>query len=152
MQRIIRAITTWARRSRPTSNGMRTTLKATGIQLTPAISDYVEKKVALLQKLIDEGDTTALAAVEVGKTTTHHQHGDVFRAEINLRLSGSSFRAVAEASTLYAAIDIVKDTIEDDIQNKKRKRHTMLRRTGARIKDALRGISDFSLKQFRRKR
>ncbi|MBX4206436.1 HPF/RaiA family ribosome-associated protein, partial [Candidatus Parcubacteria bacterium] len=54
---------------------MRINIKATGIELTPAITDYAERKVAMLDKYIARG-TDAVAQIEVGKSTRHHKSGD----------------------------------------------------------------------------
>ena len=78
--------------------------------------------------------------VEVGRTTQHHKSGDIFRAEINLKLKGDSLRAVREAEDLYAAIDQVKDEIVDLLTTHADKRRTLLRRGAAKIKNILKGL------------
>ena len=67
-------------------------VKATNIKLTPDISDYIDKRFNSFEKFIASKDTSVLLNVEVGKTTGHHQSGDIFRAEINLHISGNDFR------------------------------------------------------------
>ena len=115
-------------------------IKATGIQLTPAISDYASKKVEILSKLIDPSDESAMCDLEVGKTTGHHKTGDVYRAEINLRVAGKQLRAVAEKENLYAAIDAMKDEISHELKSYKTKKFTLLKKGGQRIKQILRGL------------
>src|SRR5687768_17446198 len=94
-------------------------LKATGIELTPAIRSYAENKVSMLEKLIDKNDTSAQADVELGQTTHHHQSGIIFFAEINLHVSDIHLRAVSEKDNLYAAIDEVKDEMIRQLQEEK---------------------------------
>ena len=118
---------------------MRNTLKVTGMDITEDIRSYVSKKISTLDKLIDKNDTSALAQVEVGKGA-HHKSGDVYMAEITLHVAGADFRAEFESSTVYAAIDGVRERMYQELQGYKRKKVSLLRRGGARIKDALRGI------------
>ncbi len=104
------------------------TIKATGIELTPAIRAYVEEKVAHVDKLIPASDTTAHADVEVGQTTKHHQSGNVFRTEINLVSKQGSFRIEIEEADLYASIDRAKDELMDEIRDRKDKKVSLVRR------------------------
>ena len=78
----------------------RKNIKATNIELTQEISDYLDKRLQSIEKLIDPNDTSAIFDVEVGKTTNHHQTGSIFRAEINLHIALKQFRATSEEETL----------------------------------------------------
>jgi len=119
---------------------MRINTKGTNISLTPAIVDYLNKKLATVEKYINSHQDVAMLDVEVGRTTQHHKSGDIFRAEINLKLKGDSLRAVREAEDLYAAIDQVKDEIVDLLTTHADKRRTLLRRGAAKIKNILKGL------------
>ena len=119
---------------------MRINIKATSLELTTAISNYAEKKVSALEKFINKNDESAVANVEVGKSTKHHHSGDIFRAEINLHIAGKDLRAVAEKDNLYSAIDEVKDEMVREITSHKARLRTLLRRGGAKIKDFIRGF------------
>lgn len=119
---------------------MRINIKATNLELTTAISDYAEKKVSGLVKFINKNDESAVANVEVGKSTKHHHSGDIFRAEINLHIAGKDLRAVAEKDNLYSAIDEVKDEMVREITSHKSRQRTLLRRGGAKIKAFIRGF------------
>lgn len=128
---------------------MNINIKATGIELTPAIREYAEKKVSAIEKYLDAGiDTTA--HVEVGKTTNHHKGGDVFRAEIKINGGGVDLYAVNEKDDLYAAIDLVKDELIRELQHSRGKNMKMFRRQQQAIKDALRGLPN-RFKYFRKK-
>lgn len=122
---------------------MNISVKATNIELTPAVSSYIDEKVGSLEKFILAADpATVRASVEVGKTTRHHHSGnDIFLAEINLYIDGKSLRAVSEQGTLYAAIDDMKDEIAREINTSKRKQRTLFRRGGAAIKNLIKGLS-----------
>jgi ribosomal subunit interface protein len=68
----------------------------------------------------------------VGKTTRHHQQGDIFRAELQMHLPGASLRAETEKDNLYAAIDEAHDELGREIKKWKNKQ-TAKQRHGARI-------------------
>ena len=115
-------------------------VRATNLELTSAISAYVEKRVRALEKFIDPEDTSAIMDVEVGKTTKHHHRGDVFRAEFNFSVAGKSFRAVADKEDLYAAIDEVKDEMAREVRSSRSKEKTLFKKGKAAIKDLLKGF------------
>ena len=117
---------------------MNINIKTTNISLTPAIKDYFEKKLMAIDKLVDFSRDNVYVQAELGKTTHHHRQGDVFRAEINLRVSGYNYRAVAEKDDLYAAIDVVKDELSREVKNGKQKRISLVRRGAQKIKNLLR--------------
>lgn len=116
-------------------------IKATNIQLTPSIREYVEEKISMLEKLVDASDTTVHADVEVGKISMHHQHGDVFRAEINLSISGEMLRVESSQDNLYAAIDEVRDEMQRRLRKVKTKRESGVRRGGLEFKRMLKRLT-----------
>jgi len=120
---------------------MNVVIKTTNFDLTPSVSEYVEKKATAIKKLIDPSDTTAHCAVEVGKPSKRHQSGDIFYAEFNVTVAGGRYRASASEATIYAAIDEAKDEIVRELRRHKRKRLNLLRRGGARLKGITHGIS-----------
>lgn len=122
---------------------MNISVKGTNMELTPAISQYIDEKVGSLEKFIMASDpTTVRASIEVGKTTRHHNSGnDIFLAEINLYIDGKTLRAVSEQGTLYAAIDDMKDEITREINSSKNKQRTLFRRGGAAVKNLIKGLS-----------
>ena len=119
---------------------MRINIKATGIELTPAISDYVNKKISTLEKYMT-GD--AVAQVEVGKSTKHHKNGNVFRAEVHIIGGGLDLYAVSEKDDLYAAVDVVRDEIVHNVVHTKTKRETLYRRGAQVVKNMMKGLNIF---------
>jgi ribosomal subunit interface protein len=115
-------------------------IRATNFDLTPAINEYVSKKISSLQKFLDV-QNDILCEVELGRTTKHHKSGDIFRAEVNMALPGQKqIYAVAEKSDLYTAIDVVRDEAEREIISIKGKRATLFRRGSTKIKELLKRI------------
>ncbi len=114
------------------------TIKSTLIELTPALSDYAEKRLSTITKYT-EGDP--LIAVEIGKTTMHHRNGEVFRAEVNLTTAlGKQYRAVSEKADLYEAIDDIRTEIIREMKDGKSRSQTLFRRGATKIKDLVKGM------------
>ena len=117
---------------------MNISIKATGIELTDALRDYVNEKVGSLEKFLSFDESAVMAAVEIGKTSNHHKLGDFFRAEINLNIPGGSLRTEAEESDLYAGIDVAKDKMAQEIREMNRRKNTLVKRGGRLLKRILR--------------
>ena len=117
---------------------MKKKIKTTNISLSQDIEDYLDKRLQAIEKLIDPLNPTLLAEIEIGKTTQHHQSGDILRAELNLTIDGESIRAVSEKSDLLSAIDEMKDEIINELRSYKGKRQSLIKRSGAKIKALLR--------------
>jgi len=120
---------------------MKIAKKATNIQFTEAIEEYIERHlIQPVSKLIDPNDESAALSIEVGKTTRHHNKGDVFRAEANLHIAGRDLRAEEEREDLHSAIDKVRDELVRELTSFKKKRFDLVRRGGQRVKEFLRGF------------
>lgn len=118
---------------------MNINIKATNMDLTSAISDYVNKRLASIEKFSKDGNITG--SVEVGKTTNHHKQGDVYKAEFNIDMNGEHFFADSEQSDLYAAIDDAKEEISRTISNNKDRKQTLFKRGASSVKKMVKGIS-----------
>ena len=70
-------------------------IKGTHMELTEAIRDYVENKLGSISKIIS-GDSDPYMRVEVGKDSDHHNKGDVFKAEAELKVAGMTHYAVVK--------------------------------------------------------
>lgn len=98
---------------------MKIDIKGTNMELTEAIKDYVNEKIGSLEKFFDN---IVEARVEVGKTSNHHQKGDIFRAEVNLDVPEKYvLRAEATREDLYMAINQVKDELQRQVKKYKEK-------------------------------
>lgn len=118
------------------------TLKATNLELTDAIGNYVDKILVAIEKHVEAEDTSVLADIEVGKTSHHHKSGDIFRAEVTLHTRFGTFRAVSETNDLYAAIDDVKDEISHSLALHNKRRTNFLRKSSRVLKNVVRGVYD----------
>ncbi len=111
---------------------MKIIIKATNIDLSPSINQYIEEKIGGLEKFLKKYNPELTEAkVEVGKTTRGQRQGEIFRAEVNLSLNGDLIRIEKTEESLHAAIDLVKDELARRIRKHKDKSSTVFVR-GAR--------------------
>jgi len=89
------------------------------IELSNQIKNHVQEKIGGLEKyesqIID-------CQVDLSKNT-HHKKGDVYRAEVNIKVAYDKklIRAVVEAENIMSAIDQVKDKVQRQIIKVKNK-------------------------------
>ena len=118
---------------------MRINEKGVNMQITGEIKDYLYKKLAHLEKFLNLSDESILCEVELGKVSNHHKNGDVFKTEINLHMAGKNLRAVSEMDDLFASIDMAKDEMVRELQANKDKKVSLIKRSGAKIKNFVKG-------------
>ena len=92
---------------------MQLNITARHLKLTPAISDYLQKKLEKAKRYC-EGLVWAQAILEVEK----NRH----IAEIVIHASGRTFMAKEESIDLYAAIDLATDKIDAQLRRYKERR------------------------------
>ncbi len=111
---------------------MKIITKATNIELSPSINQYIEEKIGGLDRFLKRCDPDLVEAkVEVGKITKGQRHGEIFKAEVNLSINGDFIRAEETGESLGAAIDLVKDSLQREVKHHKEKENTKFIR-GAR--------------------
>ena len=99
---------------------MQINIQATELELTEPLREYVMKRIGALTKYLKRFDNDLLRAeVEIGRTTKHHRHGDIYRAEVNLLLPGKMLRATHEDQDIRVAVDRVQDLIKREISKYK---------------------------------
>ncbi len=119
---------------------MKINIKATNIELTPAIKAYIEEKIGSLKKFIRVRDPDSTQAwVEVGMTTRHHHSGNIFRAEIQFRLPrfDKGIRTESNQSDLYAAIDVARDRMKRELLKIKGRKMSLVKRGARAIKNLI---------------
>lgn len=90
-------------------------IRGVHLELTDAIRQYVEEKMASIEKF---GEITLVDA-EVGKTTEHHQKGDIFFCRANVQMPGDMVTVERESEDLYKAIDKVRDHLRETLAQRK---------------------------------
>jgi putative sigma-54 modulation protein len=125
---------------------MKINLQGKNLEITPAIHEYVMKRVTNLGKLLDiiEKETgEILVNFTVEKTTNHHKAGDVFKADCVIETNRGNYFASEEGEDLYVAIDEVKESLFREISKKKEKRNALFYRGARKIKNMVKGLTDW---------
>lgn len=115
-------------------------IKATNMELTSAINDYVNKRISSIEKFAKGNPLSGY--VEVGKTTNHHNKGEWFKAEFSIDINGERFFASSEKENLYTAIDDAKEEIVRKLTHTKDRKQTLFKRGAMSVKKMLKGISN----------
>lgn len=114
-------------------------IKATNMELTEAINEYVNKRLESVKKFSKDDEFGIY--VEVGRTTNHHKQGEFFKAEFDVNINGNKFYTLSEKEDLYEAVDDARDDIVRQITNKKDREQTLFKRGAKSVKKMLKGIS-----------
>ena len=121
-------------------------IKGTNLELHNDLKEYVNEKIGGLKKFIENENmdsSSVVVRVELARTTRHHQHGDIYKAEVNLQLPKKMIRSADESDDIYKSIDKVKDELREMINSYKDEKITKTRR-GARIIKKLSHLSPLS--------
>lgn len=97
------------------------------IQVTKALSNYIEKKIGRLERYFDappERDVAVTLSVERG----------LHRVEVALQVHGIIFRAEERSDDMYASIDLVGDKLEHQLHKHKEKLNQQFRAKGLRTR------------------
>jgi len=98
---------------------MQINIKTKNITLTDPLREYIDEKIGSLEKFL-QGVEPLIIEVEVGKTSKHHNKGDVFRAEVQIEIPGKLLRAEAVKDDIRKAIVAVKDNLKVQIKKYKK--------------------------------
>jgi putative sigma-54 modulation protein len=100
---------------------MKISIKATKIELTDELKNYIQKKMDMLDKYL--GSFKAIKCeVEVGLAVGGQKSGKIYRAAVNLDLPGELLRVEKTEKVLQKAIDKTKDHLEIMIKKYKEKK------------------------------
>lgn len=120
---------------------MRVTIRKKNVEITPALAEYIEKKILkplkkLLGSVIDKD--LPILDLEVSRTTMHHHKGQVYRMEANLSLGNLFFRAEVEHEDMRAACDLLEKELEREITTEKSRMRSTSLRANRKIKKEMR--------------
>lgn len=88
------------------------TIRGKNIEITPALKEYVEKRVGKVTKYFDAvGEITALLTVCKGRHSV----------EVTLHVNGMLLRGEESTMDMYTSIDLVVDKLEKQIEKHKTK-------------------------------
>jgi ribosomal subunit interface protein len=123
---------------------MQINFQSKNIEITPAIHDYVVKRVTNLDKLLAEIEVSSgevIVLFSLSKTTHHHKGGQVFHADCSVNIKGKKYYTSVLKENLYEAIDEVKDKLYMEINKEKDKKQTLFKRGASSVKKMMKGLS-----------
>lgn len=106
---------------------MNITITGKELKATEAIKDYLEKKLARLEKYFDTEELDVQVRIKIER--------ELQIAEISVICKGNNFRAVTENKDLYASIDEDIDILERQIRKAKTRKERMNKDESLKIKE-----------------
>jgi len=97
---------------------MNINIKATNIDLTDDLRNYVEEKLSSLTKYFNN---IIEINAEVGMDSLHHQKGEIFFCEANIKVPNNLLRVRKEEKTAFKAVDKTKDHLRVVLHRHKEK-------------------------------
>jgi putative sigma-54 modulation protein len=105
-----------------------------GVEMTEAIKNYSEEKIwDAVSKFAD----IIGVDLELGKTNSSHHKGEIYKASAKIIVRGNDIFVENSKNDLYAAIDGIKDKIENEMSSQKDKKKTIFKRMGHKMKNLL---------------
>ena len=95
------------------------------MKLDEPLKVFVEDKIGGLEKYID--GSAVEARVEIGLPSKHHRSGQIYYAEVNLKVGGKLMRATAEHEDMRNAIVEVKNELHAQLKKFKDKKRDSAR-------------------------
>ncbi|SHE66364.1 ribosome hibernation-promoting factor, HPF/YfiA family [Desulforamulus putei] len=91
---------------------MKVQVRGKNIQVTPALRDYVEKRLGKLDRFLDNlGEAVATLVVE----------GDSHKIEVTIPVNGMLLRGEEATGEMYSSVDLVVEKMERQIERYKAK-------------------------------
>ncbi len=96
---------------------MKIKIKATNLELTPALTDYINKKFLSFSHLLKriENKTEPIFYLEIARNTKHHHSGKIFTADVNLSLPKKNLYANHSDIDIRTAIDILEEKLKKEL-------------------------------------
>ncbi|MBI5470231.1 HPF/RaiA family ribosome-associated protein [Candidatus Kaiserbacteria bacterium] len=116
-------------------------IKTTAFEMNSQTSSYLGERIASFEKLLSHESQTARCEVEIGRDAGGQRHGDnMWFAEVSIIVPGRErIYARNNAQSVNTAIDDVKREVDRQLRKQKGSYLHRLRRSGARLKEWMRG-------------
>lgn len=95
-------------------------IRGENLEITPALRDYVEKKIGRMEKYFNDTPSTDVNVRMSVKSNIH-------KVEVTIPMTGLLLRAEENHTDMYAAIDLVIEKLERQIRKYKTKINRKLR-------------------------
>ncbi len=115
-----------------------TILPDNNILLDEVLEKYIIKKIDSLEKFLSEEEMAC--EFRVGKNAVVRKNNKVYYAEAKIITPNKLYGARSDDSTIFEAVDHLKDELSRKIRNYKDKRNGIVRRGGRKIKNLFKKI------------
>ncbi len=110
--------------------------KTTNVELEDKLLELLEDKLQSLNKYLGT-ETDVVCEAEFEKIAASEK-GRVHRLEVNLQVAGTVYRAEATEDNFEKAIDEVRNELDKELRRANRKRDTLFKKGGRKIKEMMR--------------
>jgi len=100
---------------------MKTTIKATQLEITTPLKEFIKTKIDSLDKNLGKlaSKEEIIMKVEIARSTKHHNKGEVYYVELTLNIAKKILRIEQNGHDVREAIDIAKDRMKNEIEKLK---------------------------------
>lgn len=112
--------------------------KHTNVKSDDTLREYTSAKLELLNKHISATETDITCEVEFEREAPEQHSGSVYRVEVNLLVAGNLYRAEATEASFEAAVDKVRNELDQELRRSNSKRTSLFRRGSRKIKEMMR--------------
>ena len=109
---------------------MKINIKKTNTDLNAASQDLYLKKIQEIGKFFKRDQADSVVDFEVGKSTMHHEHGEVFFAKAHINGPGRDYYAESQAESIDLAFHDMKEKLIREIRRDKDKMLTWRKKMG----------------------
>lgn len=113
-------------------------VKTTAYEMTPETSDYLDERIASLEKFLGSDADVTRCEVEIGQDGGHRHGDNLFFAEFHILYPGGSIRSTNHSESVRGAIDDAKEEAARQLRRERKAHIRMWRRSGAAFKRLLR--------------
>ncbi len=116
---------------------MRITIRQKNLEVTPALRDYIDKKVVKpVEKILSHIAGSDLPVLDLGvlRNTKHHRKGKVYQIDASLSIGKTLLRAEVDDEEIHAACDLLGEELLREVAKFKTRRTSVERRGSRRAK------------------
>lgn len=120
---------------------MRVAIRQKNLEITPALNNYIETKILRpLRRLLESRKNSELPTleIEIGRSTRHHQKGNIYYVSATLSLAGKTIQAKSDAEDIYRACDFLAKELKKEFISYKSKSRALDKRGARKVKKDLR--------------
>ena len=120
---------------------VKTSIKATRLEITPAIDKYLQKRIESLTKFLRgvKSEEEIIFDIELARRSSKpKKDDDLYKAEFNISLRQKRLRSLSRKADIFKAIDDAKKEMEKELISIKEKKIMKARCGGRKIKQMMR--------------